>query len=1713
MPSFDDFGAPAAPKPLSARERGMKATMQQRDFNPSDDLTSANFKELESTIEQTKDPKARELLVTEHNRLKSELGLHEEQSLTKSKFLDFSEEGAPSPSMEALKAVGGETAAVADFLWGAITMPLGVGADIGGRAAALGSGESRRIGAQTGREASGYVQEKVGNPFQRLLNLFDSGEAYEKAKTTKGMKWLSEKIDEFGTRIEGITAGKVLKEDVASLVDTLMAAGGTRGAQAVARAGKPKIEPRINLDEKPQPEARRPGSRDPGVIEAEIVQEAKPAGTPPMLPNKERGSLFDTNKDANRFSEADLKALGLTRDQLKNELDKAALPARMKFLTMTAGAGAAGIGGMALYNWMQEAGDKPADLEQYKEPEPQPTETGTMEARRQDITPWLLGPGVMMAGAIKGPGGMWHPEAMERLSSPLKDRMLPGRSVAEATNIATRNALADMGLQPTQIARLNTDQLKELGDRTQQQYSKSPEGTTDAWVDKAIRNYLNKYAGTERDPLKAVEIPSAQGMVPWEAAWDSMIEHSPAPAKELQKEYGLSGDVPPGESVFNVYPRKSQHANAAVNYLSHVGDYLRQNVNPEELQRYDLVRAVKETAENDKRVMKQMEKAAGDSTKSLPVYKSYPDGFKWVELKLPEKLNEEQAKQVRKLTSEEKKDFQTLSNRSGNAGWDADFSQGDWYGSIGHDGKIIENSYTQMPAVDTSPERTWLAGRLAEEGNTMGHCVGGYCEGVASGESKIFSLRDAKGKSHVTVEVQPERYVRRDYPTSPTIKEGPDIIQIKGKQNRAPSKEYLPYVQDFVKSGKWGEVRDLENAGLKDLRGYDTLKKNNIATKVPRAEELHNQRFITEDEFTYLASGGRQTKANPNQRGSMTIGDAAKLTALGLGAAAGAYLSPDSPWFGAAIGAGATLAAFALRRPDNILRKEVAQALESMRRDVHPAFYSSAADRARAKLGEAIISSNIAKKMQHDSAVYHTSEGPRRLWDKLGKEKQFAFIRAFEKGQSFTDPTMKAMADRYSAWMADLVQKEKGLGLDYEPREHYIYHSFEDAERLSAYLTKKYGSKWSDPSFTKDRQFDLYEEAVRAGFKPKTLNPEHIMLNRQYASNIAEMRIGILEDLRSQGLARLKDEEHLATSSEVPRRAPNGKIYFVDPRADKILHNAFDTESLWARKDAVGAVFRAGMAAKNTLVPLILNLSLFHPLHLILGMDNSAAMLRSIKKLNAGAITPQQHFRDMFRAGNPLAAIYDSVWTNPKAGWRPFELWKGKVKESDITAADREILQRTFEGGFIPEMGQEWKTKAIENFKAALDNKELMAIPKFLLTMPQWLQKPLFEHWIPQLKYASYLKDTEAALQANPKLRDSQAERMVAFRKLAKSVENRYGEMAYSTLFWNRTLKDLGVLNALSLGWSLGFFREYGGGMREAGHGVINMTKDGKIARGEMDRALFVMLYTANTALYGGLATWMLTGKPPNEWLDYFYPKTGEKKKDGSDARVNTMFYSREWLGVFKHMQNEGLMSGGSQFMLNKLAPTWGISKGLWTNLDYFGKEISDPNSPAFQRLAQKLQWAMGEVTPISVQSIKKMDQPTAKNVALSIAGFSPAPRYATESPVEGKIASTYRQYHSAVTPYARARRSDDVRELYQLKQSGEEEKFRNKLDAMRQSYGLTHADTVRLSRDAKVPPTERMFRSLTVEQQRQLLNTMNADEKQRFLPFANKKLKRNFEE
>ena len=464
--------------------------------------------------------------------------------------------------------------------------------------------------------------------------------------------------------------------------------------------------------------------------------------------------------------------------------------------------GVGAVAGTAIYNWFQSPGGLSGD-------------------NARDVAMGLAGAGA--AGVVKGKGGMWHPKTGPRMAGEMIDRF-------SATDLT----------QPFegQPARANA-QVQ--------------------WAERSVTNYFNKHAGTATDPIKDLRLPDGTKI---EDITDAMIVsqragdwYQPGARTKVGVEQNkMVEGIPPDEPIYEIssivrLPDGQYAARKFKEYLGHVGDYLKsRNLTPEQLQQMDLPRAIRETVANDQRIAAEALKdftkpnpVRMADTQALPEYKSYPpveqgsrkfsfnkDGsirkmeeidlpagevqYSWREIKLPERLTPEQASRIVKVDSVR-----------GRGSPD--------YIALDAKGKPIKDNFSKAEAIGRTPEEAHLAGQLAQEGNAMGHCVGGYCSQVLSGESRIISLRDQNGRSYATVELQevpPSHKYAGTYPGADF-----NIAQIKGPGNGAPPKYVEPYVQDFVKSGKWGDVQDLENAGLAQHRGqfYDK------ATLIRRAKE------------------------------------------------------------------------------------------------------------------------------------------------------------------------------------------------------------------------------------------------------------------------------------------------------------------------------------------------------------------------------------------------------------------------------------------------------------------------------------------------------------------------------------------------------------------------------------------------------------------------------------------------------------------------------------------------------------------------------------------------------------------------------------------------------------------------------------------------------------------------------------------------------------
>ena len=419
--------------------------------------------------------------------------------------------------------------------------------------------------------------------------------------------------------------------------------------------------------------------------------------------------------------------------------------------------------------------------------------------------------GLPVGAAIKPVGGNWMTGSVEKALDPLKVRVrTPGINRHTEANAASDAAINN-------------------------------------WIDRNLANYVKKQMATPDDPVRGlaeqgiVHIPSEQVGVNRYLApevrrhygTEQLGKSEAARAWEDSADVAVSGDRI--KDFFN-NAREPWMANADPNTMiyspirasqadfgqglgfDHIIDVLKQDldagrIRPEQLSKVSMEQAVRRTYEFDQEMAKKMREAQIKATEGMPVYKEYPEGYRWIELTTP-KTNLPEGWQEVEINGKK-----WLKDDKGQYIHEQD------------DPRLIQSKKS-------------LEDALKYEGDTMGHCVGGYCPDVLEGRSRIYSLRDAKGEPHVTVEVQKpnwaprhadvQRYMGAAEEEAKQLSSGytsrdiediavrmakenapPRIVQIKGKQNRAPNEQYLPFVQDFVRSGNWSDVGDIRNTGLR----------------------------------------------------------------------------------------------------------------------------------------------------------------------------------------------------------------------------------------------------------------------------------------------------------------------------------------------------------------------------------------------------------------------------------------------------------------------------------------------------------------------------------------------------------------------------------------------------------------------------------------------------------------------------------------------------------------------------------------------------------------------------------------------------------------------------------------------------------------------------------------------------------------------------------
>lgn len=480
--------------------------------------------------------------------------------------------------------------------------------------------------------------------------------------------------------------------------------------------------------------------------------------------------------------------------------------------------------------------------------------------------------GAVLAGVIKPRGGNWIPGDVESSISNLLRREYGSESIQQQRDtleFARRRGYDD-------------EMVRELERAVQQREAPN---ILNRWIEGPLTKYIKRDMATPEDPVRRLAdegilhmgIPQTTGVpstyirnlrvdagfpqeglseTPGGSLWENLSDRvvSLGPAKLLQEDDAkLMRENPWMQKLdpeSNVYGMQSSierglgfdHLVDELSNAMNPGSGLPRNLllRPEQMQQMGMEKAVRHVDAINKWRAAQQAAANAELANKAAVLREYPDtpempnpkGLRWMELSPDEEL----AKMYKE--------------------------------GIPSGAENAQRYKEKLSALEK---------QLKYEGDTMGHCVGGYCPDVLEGRSRIFSLRDAKGEPHVTIEVEPPRkqqfdahgdfeklppelqdQIIADYGASAVgwarrVQEDPRVIswfeanatpepssirQIKGKQNLAPKDDYLPFVQDFVRNnplgGSWADVGDLRHTGLRKVGDkYVTLGELKDVPKTP----------------------------------------------------------------------------------------------------------------------------------------------------------------------------------------------------------------------------------------------------------------------------------------------------------------------------------------------------------------------------------------------------------------------------------------------------------------------------------------------------------------------------------------------------------------------------------------------------------------------------------------------------------------------------------------------------------------------------------------------------------------------------------------------------------------------------------------------------------------------------------------------------------------
>lgn len=747
-----------------------------------------------------------------------------------------------------------------------------------------------------------------------------------------------------------------------------------------------------------------------------------------------------------------------------------------------------------------------------------------------------------------------------------------------------------------------------------------------------------------------------------------------------------------------------------------------------------------------------------------------------------------------------------------------------------------------------------------------------------------------------------------------------------------------------------------------------------------------------------------------------------------------------------------------------------------------------------------------------------THEIIEREFNEMSQKDQIDFIDRMKRGELQENSGLQAVADNLRKIDTAMWEQAKAYRPSLAWKENHfrvlwktIPGSPESKGFKGIFRKPLQGTK----GFTKQATLTDMSEGIAKGGIPISYNPIKLFSTAYADMNkfiTAQEMIGTLKDqgqmkfVRPGGqvpanFVRINDSiskvympiETTAKDAEGDNKTvvvQKGEWY-IEENVGRIMNNFLSTDHI--RASDLG---RGLLAIKNAFTAVELSLSPFHAVFESLEAmgSNIGLGVQKLARGNVGGLkdiagSPVSPFTTAKLGGDAIRYLTEEGFLDTPAG-------KDFAKKFPDAMT---LLDDLFIGGGKMKLDQGYQISTEETFKQNIKTGNYIgATLRALPSLSKTITKPLFDIYIPRLKIGTFLKEYSNDLVENSgKLAEGETTRATLARERWNFVEDRFGEMNFDNLFWNRTLKTSMQLLFRSVTWKMGNIRATGGAFWNQGKEFYSAAKERRAPRLNPKMAWLIGMSVV-TVVIGTLMQKMMSGKNPSSLKDIIYPQV-----DDQGNRISTPTY---WKDAF-HLAHDP-----AGYVTSSMSGNIGRFIDVWQNHDFYGTEISDPNDPFYKRAMDNMIHLIP--VPFSVSStlsLRNSGAPTSKQ-ALSFFGFTKAPAYINQTQLQNKIFDLLdkRQGQGTKTKEdaAAQQQKSDIKKAYQ---NGDPDKANKLLDQAIKDGVIKEKGVTTFMKNADLPGDIKAFTALPASYQTSLIKGMSADDLYKYAWYAKPEVKNNF--